>query len=180
MVEHTPIDWAVEALPGVSRLTLVVEQRRLEGNQEVLEYLPVARVPMQRHAAGSGGTEPRRGIRVIPDASLNHVGSDSVYFNRYGHHGDQGDQGAFQNGRIHPASPYADWFSLDPTPSDPDQQFKGWVGVRDLPELNKASPAWRRFAYGDRQSVMKVRLDRGAAGWRMDVAPWVPDDFWRT
>ena len=22
-------------------------------------------------------------------------------------------------------------------------------------------------------------LDRGAAGWRMDVAPWVPDDFWR-
>ena len=21
--------------------------------------------------------------------------------------------------------------------------------------------------------------DRGAAGWRMDVAPWVPDDFWR-
>ncbi|MEK8031580.1 glycoside hydrolase family 13 protein [Ideonella sp. DXS29W] len=377
VVEHTPIDWAVEALPGVSRLTLVVEQRRLEGNQEVLEYLPVARVPMQRHAAGSGGTErwtathrfgtkavygywfeaeidgqifvlqnnaesifwtrekgshglgevaplpartssirrfrqtvydagfqvpdyaadlvyyyifperfrngdkrndpkpgrdhyqdhtvelhsrwtdkpwkpgtgdgsdevynndffggdlagiidkldyirdlganaiymtpifkaasnhkydtadyhqvdpafgtntdferlcreaARRGIRVIPDASLNHVGSDSVYFNRYGHHG---DQGAFQNGRIHPASPYADWFSLDPTPSDPDQQFKGWVGVRDLPELNKASPAWRRFAYGDRQSVMKVWLDRGAAGWRMDVAPWVPDDFWR-
>jgi cyclomaltodextrinase len=27
--------------------------------------------------------------------------------------------------------------------------------------------------------VMKVWLDRGAAGWRMDVAPWVPDDFWR-
>ena len=26
---------------------------------------------------------------------------------------------------------------------------------------------------------MKQWLDRGAAGWRMDVAPWVPDDFWR-
>jgi glycosidase len=26
---------------------------------------------------------------------------------------------------------------------------------------------------------MKLWLDRGAAGWRMDVAPWVPDDFWR-
>jgi glycosidase len=26
---------------------------------------------------------------------------------------------------------------------------------------------------------MKRWLDRGAAGWRMDVAPWVPDDFWR-
>ena len=26
---------------------------------------------------------------------------------------------------------------------------------------------------------MNIWLDRGAAGWRMDVAPWVPDDFWR-
>jgi glycosidase len=26
---------------------------------------------------------------------------------------------------------------------------------------------------------MKLWLDRGASGWRMDVAPWVPDDFWR-
>jgi glycosidase len=26
---------------------------------------------------------------------------------------------------------------------------------------------------------MKQWLDRGASGWRMDVAPWVPDDFWR-
>jgi glycosidase len=26
---------------------------------------------------------------------------------------------------------------------------------------------------------MKQWLNRGAAGWRMDVAPWVPDDFWR-
>ena len=26
---------------------------------------------------------------------------------------------------------------------------------------------------------MKLWLDRGAAGWRMDVAPWVSDDFWR-
>jgi predicted alpha/beta superfamily hydrolase len=26
---------------------------------------------------------------------------------------------------------------------------------------------------------MNLWLDRGAAGWRMDVAPWIPDDFWR-
>ena len=49
----------------------------------------------------------------------------------------------------------------------------------DLPELNKQSPGFRRFAYGADDSVMKQWLDRGAAGWRMDVAPWVPDDFWR-
>jgi cyclomaltodextrinase / maltogenic alpha-amylase / neopullulanase len=118
----------------------------------------------------------KRGIRVIPDTSLNHVGQDSRYFDRFGNFA---DQGAFEGGRINPASPYASWFSFDASQKDPDKQYKGWVGVSDLPELNKAAPAWRDFAYRDRGSVMKLWLDRGAAGWRMDVAPWVPDDFWR-
>jgi cyclomaltodextrinase / maltogenic alpha-amylase / neopullulanase len=118
----------------------------------------------------------KRGLRIIADTSLNHVGADSIYFDRFGNHK---GQGAFENGRINPASPYADWFTFDATKSSPDKQFKGWVGINDLPELNKASPAWRDFAYKRRDSVMKTWLDRGAAGWRMDVVPWVPDDFWR-
>jgi cyclomaltodextrinase len=118
----------------------------------------------------------KRGIRVIPDTSLNHTGSDSIYFDRYGNFG---GQGAFANGRANPASPYASWFKLDPSQPDPNKQYQGWVGVTDLPELDKASPAWRQFAYGAPDSVMKLWLDRGASGWRMDVAPWVSDDFWR-
>jgi glycosidase len=118
----------------------------------------------------------KRGIRVIPDTSLNHVGSDSIYFDRFGNFK---SGGAFEGAQIRPASPYAGWFSFDASQSEPDQQFKGWVGVLDLPEINKASPAFRAFAYGNQDSVMKQWLDRGAAGWRMDVAPWVPDDFWR-
>ena len=118
----------------------------------------------------------KRGLRVIPDTSLNHTGADSLYFNRYGNHG---DQGAFQNGRIQLASPYAGWYSFDTTPALPDKQFKGWVGVSDLPELDKNNAGLRNFFYRDADSVMKLWLDRGAAGWRMDVAPWVPDDFWR-
>ena len=118
----------------------------------------------------------KRGIRVIPDTSLNHVGSDSIYFDRFGNHA---EQGAFESGRINPSSPYFDWFTFDATQKDADKQYKGWVGVNDLPELNKASLAWRNFAYKNRDSVMKTWLDRGASGWRMDVAPWVPDDFWR-
>ncbi|OYU43798.1 MAG: hypothetical protein CFE44_16405 [Burkholderiales bacterium PBB4] len=118
----------------------------------------------------------KRGMRVIPDTSLNHSGADSVYFNRFGNYG---NEGAFQNGKINSASPYAGWYSLDASQSEPDKQYKGWVGVSDLPELNKASAGWRNFAYRDKDSVMKTWLDRGAAGWRMDVAPWVSDDFWR-
>ena len=118
----------------------------------------------------------QRGIRVIPDTSLNHTGSDSVYFNRYGNFA---SRGAFDQGRIDPASPYASWYSFKPDEKDPDKQYRGWVGVTDLPELDKNSPAVRDFFYRDKDAVMKLWLDRGAAGWRMDVAPWVPDDFWR-
>jgi glycosidase len=118
----------------------------------------------------------RLGIRVIPDTSLNHVGSDSPYFNRFGNFP---AGGAFDNGRINPASPYASWFKFKPDETDPDKQYQGWVGVKDLPEIDKDSPAFRAYAYRDPDSVTNYWLDRGAAGWRMDVAPWVPDDFWR-
>ncbi len=118
----------------------------------------------------------KRGLRVLPDASLNHVGADSLYFDRFARYE---SQGAFRGGRIRPDSPYASWFSFDPSQGAADKQFKGWVGVSDLPEIDKSSRDFRRFAYGHPDSVMQQWLDRGAAGWRMDVAPWVPDDFWR-
>jgi len=117
-----------------------------------------------------------RGIRVIPDTSLNHVGSDSPYFNRFGNYP---AGGAFDNGRINPDSPYAAWFKFKPEETDPNKQYQGWVGVSDLPEIDKSSPSFRAYAYRDKDSVTNVWLDRGAAGWRMDVVPWVPDDFWR-
>jgi glycosidase len=118
----------------------------------------------------------RRGIRVIPDASLNHSGADSIYFDRFGNFK---SGGAFEGGRIRPDSPYAGWYSFDPKQTAPDKQYKGWVGVSDLPELDKSSRGWRDFAYGKPDSVTRLWLDRGASGWRMDVAPWVSDDFWR-
>jgi cyclomaltodextrinase / maltogenic alpha-amylase / neopullulanase len=122
----------------------------------------------------------KRGIRVMVDASLNHTGADSKYFDRFGNftRGGKSD-GAFANGKINPNSPYADWYVFDPKQTETDKQFKGWVGVTDLPELNKNSPAYRRFAFGDENSVTRSWLKRGATGWRMDVAPWVPDEFWR-
>jgi cyclomaltodextrinase len=119
----------------------------------------------------------KRGMRVIVDTSLNHVGSDSPYFDRFGNFG--GKTGAFAGGKPNPQSPYFDWFKFDLTQSDPNQQYQGWVGIGDLPELDKSSESWRRFAYRDDTSVTRTWLRRGASGWRMDVAPWVPDDFWR-
>ncbi len=118
----------------------------------------------------------KRGIRVIPDTSLNHTGNDSIYFDRFAQYK---SKGAFEGGKIQPGSPYASWYRFDATQREPEKQYKGWVDVVDLPELDKSSADFRQFAYGAKDSVMKLWLDRGAAGWRMDVAPWVPDDFWR-
>ena len=42
----TAMDFVLTAAPGVTRLDLVLETRRMEGNQEVLDYQPTARVPM--------------------------------------------------------------------------------------------------------------------------------------
>lgn len=122
-------------------------------------------------------TEARkRGMRVLLDTSLNHTGSDSIYFDRFGNFK---SNGAFANAKIRKDSPYASWYMFNEKESNPDNQYTGWVGVRDLPEINKSSPQFREFAFGAKDSVMKIWLNRGAAGWRMDVAPWVPDDFWR-
>lgn len=118
----------------------------------------------------------KRGIRVIPDTSLNHTGADSIYFDRYKKYA---SKGAFEGAKVQADSPYASWYKFDTTQKEPNKQFKGWVDISDLPELDKSSKSFREFAYGANDSVMKLWLDRGAAGWRMDVAPWVPDDFWR-
>jgi cyclomaltodextrinase / maltogenic alpha-amylase / neopullulanase len=120
----------------------------------------------------------KRGIRIVLDTSLNHVGSDSRYFDRFGNYAKE-NQGAFANNKVNPSSPYASWFTFDASKTNPDQQFKGWTGIADLPEIDKSSSSFRAFAYGNKDSVMKRWLDKGAGGWRMDVAPWVPDDFWR-
>ncbi|MES3024313.1 MAG: alpha-amylase family glycosyl hydrolase [Pseudomonadota bacterium] len=118
----------------------------------------------------------KRGIRIIADASFNHTGSDSIYFDRYAKYP---STGAFEANKIAADSPYASWYSFAPDQPDPEKNYKGWGGGPDLPELNKAAPGWRAFAFGAPDSITRLWLRRGAAGWRMDVAPWVPDDFWR-
>jgi len=118
----------------------------------------------------------KHGIRIILDTSLNHSGSDSIYFDRWAKYP---GLGAFDGGGIQPASPWATWYHFDPAQTDADKQYRRWVGAKDLPEFDKASPPYREFAYAAPDSIMNLWLDRGAAAWRMDVAPWVPDDFWR-
>lgn len=116
-----------------------------------------------------------KGMRVILDTSLNHSGSDSVYMDRYGKYD---GLGAFENEVIKTDSSYYDWYLWNPGAASADGKYNQWANPT-LATLNPNSQSYRDFAFRNSDSVTKYWLKEGAAGWRMDVAPWKPDDFWR-
>ena len=107
-----------------------------------------------------------RGIDVVLDGVFSHTGSDSRYFNREGRYG---EGGAYRD----PNSPYRCWYDFGP-------QYKGgyrsWWGFETLPEVNEETPSYVEFITGP-GGVIDTWLRRGAAGFRLDVADELPDEF---
>lgn len=140
-----------------------------------------------------------RGMRVILDASLNHVHPRFFAFADLIEHG--------------PDSAYADWFVVDSWPlsigvrehlMDDDHpmrrwlerwpaetglplaslegegrpvepSYEAWYGVATMPRLDLANPDARAYALDvARYWVREFQID----GWRMDVARYVDPDFW--
>lgn len=106
-----------------------------------------------------------RGIGIILDGVFNHTGSDSVYFNKYGHFG---DGGAYND----PNSPYADWYIFRSYPDD----YESWWGIEILPKLNHNCEQCRRFFTAD-GGIIDRYIKRGVAGWRLDVADELSNEF---
>ena len=96
----------------------------------------------------------QRGMRVILDGVFNHTGSNSRYFNAEGYYP---EPGAAQSQN----SEYYSWYSFHPWPSD----YDAWWGVKTLPAVNEAQPAYRDFIFGDQDSVVRHWLRCGADGW---------------
>jgi glycosidase len=70
-------------------------------------------------------------------------------------------------------SPYRSWYDFSPAyPCG----YRSWWGFETLPEVNENDPAYRRFICGT-GGVIDTWLERGAAGFRLDVADELPDDF---
>lgn len=116
----------------------------------------------------------KRDIRVILDVSLNHSGSDSIYMDRYSKYD---SYGAFEDEKIRKDSDYYDWYEFREETGNPDQAYQQWANPT-LANL-KETDSYKNFAYRDENSVTKYWLEQGASGWRMDVTPWVSDEFWR-
>lgn len=108
----------------------------------------------------------KAGIKIILDGVFSHTGSDSKYFNKYGHYP---SVGAYQS----KASPYYGWYSF----TDYPDKYEAWWGFDTLPNVNELDGGFVRYIAADKNSVVKKWMRRGASGWRLDVADELPDEF---
>ena len=106
------------------------------------------------------------GIGIVLDGVFSHTGSDSRYFNREGRYG---EGGAYRD----PNSPYRCWYDFGPQYKD---GYRSWWGFETLPEVDEETPSYVEFITGP-GGVIDTWLRRGAAGFRLDVADELPDDF---
>ncbi len=127
----------------------------------------------------------RRGIRIILDGVFNHLSSDSPFFDRYRHYA---DVGACESG----TAEHRDWFNFrapagnEPAPCAPstpggsDTYYDGWFGFDSIPVLRKTNPEVQDYFINDPNSISRYWLERGAAGWRLDVMgdSSFPSGYW--
>lgn len=106
-----------------------------------------------------------RGIAILLDGVFNHTGADSVYFNAKGTYA---SVGAAQS----KASPYYPWYTFEHYPD----RYDAWWGVKTLPRVNSDEPSYREFLFG-KDGVVRRYMKFGIAGWRIDVADELSDDF---
>ena len=122
------------------------------------------------------------GIRIILDGVFNHCGRGFWPFNHVAENG--------------AASPYADWFMLDPAvtagherldpypriepgPDPLSRNYQGgyraWWGLSALPKLNVANPMVREYLMQVGEHWLRFGID----GWRLDVPDEIEDTtFW--
>jgi glycosidase len=106
----------------------------------------------------------RSGIRTVLDGVFNHTATDFPAF------------AAILRDQRRAAT--RDWYTVRswPVRLDAAPTYEAWSGFGAMPKLNHANPEVRRTVRG----VVEHWQERAAVhGWRLDVAPEVPMEFWR-
>ena len=116
----------------------------------------------------------RRGMRLILDGVFNHSSSDSVYFDLY--HRYNAPDGGCESA----ASPYRGWFNFFNSNAPCSfGDYEAWFGFGSLPVFKDDSGPVRDFFYRTPgANVTQHWYERGAAGWRFDVANEISHDWW--
>lgn len=105
------------------------------------------------------------GISVILDGVFSHTGADSIYFNKFNRYDNLGAYNSKE-------SPYYDWYSFFDYPNG----YEAWWGIDTLPNVWENNPDYTEYICGE-EGVLNYWLSLGAAGWRLDVADELPDQF---
>ncbi|MDD7158163.1 MAG: glycoside hydrolase family 13 protein [Firmicutes bacterium] len=106
-----------------------------------------------------------KGIKIVLDGVFSHTGADSVYFNKYRRFSGDGAYNSQQ-------SPYYDWYKFRSYPDD----YECWWGVKILPNVNENNRSFNQYINGE-DGIIRRYIDLGVAGWRLDVADELPDEF---
>ena len=108
----------------------------------------------------------KRGIGIILDGVFSHQGADSVYFNKFSNYDSVGAYNSKE-------SKYYPWYKFKKYPDE----YESWWGITDLPEVNEMEPSYVDFICKGFTSVIKHWMKQGIAGFRLDVADELPDEF---
>ncbi len=106
------------------------------------------------------------GINIILDGVFSHTGDDSVYFDRNARYGRHGAYHSID-------SPYRSWYKFS---REFPFGYKCWWGFATLPEVDETNPHYIDFICG-KKGVIAHWMALGAAGFRLDVADELPDEF---
>ncbi len=107
----------------------------------------------------------KRKIGILLDGVFNHTGSDSIYFNKKGTYP---SIGAYQS----IDSPFYSWYSFQKYP----QEYTCWWGIPILPRIHPDREECRSYFLGN-DGVIQKYAKMGIAGFRLDVADELSDDF---
>jgi glycosidase/fibronectin type 3 domain-containing protein len=121
------------------------------------------------------GAAKARGMRLILDGVFNHMSSDSPRFDRYHRYDTSGACESL-------TSPWRDWFTF--TSSNipcGSADYVGWFGFDSIPVLKKSNPEVQDYFVKGSNSIARLWLKRGSAGWRMDVSgdSSFPAGYWQ-
>jgi alpha-glucosidase len=105
----------------------------------------------------------RRGMHLVLDAVINHLGSGHRWFNREGRYA---EPGAYQDER----SPYSSFFFFRKHPT----HYASWKGIDTLPRLDFRAKQLRELLWGERGALRKwLRPPFQVDGYRFDCANMV-------
>lgn len=107
----------------------------------------------------------KSGISIILDGVFSHTGADSIYFNKFNRYE---NQGAYNS----PESEYYPWYTFHEYPDS----YEAWWGIDTLPNVNENNEQYTNYICGD-GGVLDYWIEQGAAGYRLDVADELPDEF---